>query len=191
MKCQWPGGCGEEAARGRLHYCIKHRDENYQLKVVEANNRGTEKKRAWRADNPVLCREPGCNNPASTPKSHRCQACKDRIRAQRYTIYPKLELVEDAGGLGPKHPPKPKLRKVVAPIMTAEEQDRIDIEQRQFEERQYAARMANFGLIAAKGKPVASEVRSLSVKEIQALQSKYRPPQKVLRYVTNHACTWD
>lgn len=125
MKCNWEG-CTDQAVRGRLHLCAKHRDENYLQKVKEANDRGTEKKRALRAANPVLCRVPGCKNPASTPKSHRCQACKDKLRADRWILYPKEKAMD--ANLGPREPPKPKPRKKKAPIMTDHEQALIDIE---------------------------------------------------------------
>lgn len=125
MICQWEG-CKDQAVRGRRHLCAKHKEENYENNVKNANDRKTERQRKWRESNPILCREPGCKNPVSTPKSHRCQECKDKLRAKRWILYPK-EKAQDAN-LGPREPPKPNPRKVAAPIMTDYEQALIDIE---------------------------------------------------------------
>jgi hypothetical protein len=123
-----------------------------------------------------LCRC-GCGGVVVHPNKY-TDACRETSQAEIYAA--ALERCKN----------RPKPVKPV-PIMTTAEQMRIDSEQRQREEQQHAATMAEFGLIVAPGRPIASTGRLLTAEEIAEAQSQYVPPVKTPFYATTHSCSWE
>jgi len=147
--------------------------ENNVKSTAKGNAKAKAKRAELRAAKGFTCRC-GCGREVRHPKFYHPD-CKEAARRQRLDKQAERSRAKMAvyKGSGPKQltPHTP-----TQGVLTDEEQARIDAEAREREAKYDRWRFRQLGLTFSPGRPLASEPRSLTREEIEALAAVYRPP---------------